>query len=129
MRIALVAAALLLAASPLAAQSSPPVKRDTAPPSPNALCADRNEDGKCDDATRTDDCARDTERPCTDAQPMGGTCVDRDRDRKCDARQPKKGRGLRFLTGIIGGKVVDNVSEEKGGTKGRAAEGGKPRMP
>ena len=122
MRPTIYIASFLVAASPAAAQSS--AKPDTAPPSPGAMCADRDGDGRCDDTAvrgRDHDCARDPkDAACVPPPLIGGACVDEDRDAKCDRRPAGRKARAAGVGGTLAGLFTRNVSTKKGGDGGRS---------
>ena len=113
MRAPTLLALLLAAALPLGAQS--PVKPDTAAPSPSNVCADRDSDGRCDDATRPRDCSPTSEDPdCSGPGIKDGACVDGNRDGRCDAPPRKRSAGFfAALGGMIIGLFVDNHDRKR----------------
>jgi len=121
MRPTIYIASFLLAAAPAAAQST--TKPDTAPPSPGALCADRDGDGRCDDTAvrgRDVDCSRDGGEACDPPPLVGGACIDKDRDRKCDTgSKSRKARTGAGIVGTLAGLFTRNASKEKGGNGGQ----------
>ena len=124
MRPTIYIASFLVAAAPAAAQSS--AKPDTAPPSPGAICADRDGDGRCDDTAvrgRDKDCARDPkDAACVPPPLVGGACVDGDHDGTCDPASKKnaKQRATAGAAGTAAGLWVRNVPRRKGGEGGRS---------
>ena len=123
MRPTIYIASFLLSAASAAAQS--PATRDTAPPSPGAVCADRDGDGVCDDtAVRGGDrdCARDPRKdPCTPPPLVGGACIDEDRDGHCDVgRKSPRAKAAAGVTGTAAGLFKRNGSRRKGGDGGRS---------
>jgi hypothetical protein len=130
MRPTIYVASFMLAAAPAAAQST--TKPDTAPPSPGAICADRDGDGRCDDTAvrgRDRDCSRDAKDAACEPPPLvGGACIDEDRDGKCDTgRKSRKARVATGIGGTIAGLFTRNVSKEKGG--GGSDPGMRPPKP
>lgn len=78
-------------------------------------------------AQSADSSSRGTKPDSTPSAP--GTCVDRNRDRKCDKPEKKGDRTVRKVGEIVAPTVKDNISTEKGGTRGTRRGSGVPRPP
>ena len=130
MRPTIYIASFLLSAAPAAAQST--TKPDTAPPSPGAICAER--EGRCDTGAvkgRDRDCVRDAEEPCGSAPRIRTACVDDNRDGECDRKPSRKAGFLAGLGGVVTSLWVRNVPSDKGGgkTRGDGTDNPRPRTP